>query len=67
MKKAMRVISGQAILEYAVLLAIVAAAFTVMSFYVQRAVQGKIYWMEGLTTAKSNETNSSWEPPPIVW
>jgi hypothetical protein len=54
---------GQSILEYAVLLAIVAAAFTAMSFYIKRAVQGKIYSMEGMTTARSNQTGSIWTPP----
>ena len=47
---------GQSILEYAVLLAIVSAAFIAMSFYVKRAVQGKIYAMEGLVTGKSSQT-----------
>jgi hypothetical protein len=67
MKKTKRIGSmrGQAILEYAVLLAIVAAAFVAMSFYVKRAVQGKIYCMERLTTAKSNQTGPGWGPP--IW
>ncbi len=47
---------GQSILEYAILLAIVSAAFLAMSLYVRRAVQGQIYTMEGLTTARSNQT-----------
>lgn len=52
---------GQSILEYAVLLAIVAAAFMTMSFYIRRAVQGKIYAFEGMATAKSNQTGvPSW-------
>ncbi len=37
---------GQAVLEYAVLVAIVAAAFITMSLYIRRAVQGSITRIE---------------------
>jgi uncharacterized protein (UPF0333 family) len=58
---------GQAILEYAVLLAIVAAAFMAMSYYAKTAVQGKIYAMEGMVTAKGNQTPSSWYSSSFSW
>lgn len=37
---------GQVVLEYAVLIAIVAAAFIAMSLYIKRAVQGSITSIE---------------------
>ena len=45
-------LSGQAVLEYAVLISLVAAAFIAMSLYVKRAVQGKLYAMEDAVTGK---------------
>ncbi len=43
---------GQAVLEYAILLSLVSAAFLAMSVYVRRAVQGKIYDMEETVSGK---------------
>lgn len=37
---------GQVVLEYAILVAVVAAAFMAMGFYVRRAVQGSINTIE---------------------
>lgn len=54
--------AGQVVLEYAVLVAIVAAAFMAMAFYVKRAVQGKINLMDDQVTAKSDKY-----PQGFVW
>ena len=54
-------------MEYAVLLAIVAAAFTAMAFYVKRAVQGKIYKMEAFATSRNNQTASATGPVIPGW
>ncbi|MGE5280500.1 MAG: hypothetical protein ACM3L6_07155 [Deltaproteobacteria bacterium] len=43
---------GQSILEYSVLVAMVAAAFIAMSMYVQRAAQGRITKIDETITAK---------------
>ena len=37
---------GQSIIEYALLIAVVAAAFLAMHFYMQRAVQANFYLIE---------------------
>lgn len=47
---------GQSILEYAVLISLVAAALMAMAFYVRRAVQGKINLIDEQLVAKSNQT-----------
>lgn len=44
---------AQSVLEYGVLLAIVAAAFLSMAVYIRRAVQGSIYRMDDRVTGKS--------------
>ena len=44
--------AGQSVLEYAILLAIVSAAFITMTVYVRRAIQGQLYQIEEKTTAK---------------
>ena len=44
---------GQSVLEYAILLGIVSAAFITMTMYVRRAVQGSLYRIEDRITAKT--------------
>lgn len=39
-------VSGQAILEYAVFIAVIAAALTTMSVYVRRAIQANLKGVE---------------------
>lgn len=48
--------SGQAVLEYALVLAIVSAALLAMSLYMRRAVQGGLYKIEARVTGKQNST-----------
>jgi len=50
---------GQSVLEYSILVAIVAAAFLAMSTYVRRAVQGRIYAFDDQISPKPNIT-STW-------
>ncbi|OIO36836.1 MAG: hypothetical protein AUJ74_00990 [Candidatus Omnitrophica bacterium CG1_02_44_16] len=45
--------AGQSVLEYAMLLAIVSAAFITMAVYVRRAMQGQLYQIEKRTVAKA--------------
>lgn len=45
--------AGQSVLEYAILLAIVSAAFITMTVYVRRAIQGQLYQIEEKTVAKA--------------
>lgn len=47
---------GQAVLEYAILIAIVSAAFITMAMYVRRAVQGKLYKIEEQVIGRQNST-----------
>ena len=47
---------GQSVLEYALLIAIVSAAFVTMAVYVKRAVQGSLYQIEDRVTAKTQST-----------
>jgi hypothetical protein len=53
---------GQSILEYAILLSVVAAALTVMAFYVKRAVQGKINLIDDQLVAKTNQSPAASGP-----
>ena len=57
-RRAVRGLRGQSVLEYSILVAIVAAAFIAMSMYVRRAVQGRIYSFDDMITAKPNQTVS---------
>lgn len=59
-RKAARGIRGQSVLEYSILVAIVAAAFIAMGMYVRRAVQGRIYAFDDQITAKPNQTSTWW-------
>ncbi len=59
-RKAARGVRGQSVLEYSILVAIVAAAFIAMSLYVRRAVQGRIYSFDDMISAKPNQTSSIW-------
>jgi Flp pilus assembly pilin Flp len=52
MKKKM----GQSVMEYAVLLMLVSAAFVTMGLYVRRAIQGRIYSLENQVAGKANTT-----------
>jgi len=54
---------AQSLLEYSILIAVVAAAFLAMTMYVRQAVQGKIYRMEDSVTAKSNKGATTWSVP----
>ncbi len=45
--------SGQAILEYAVFIAVVAAALTTMSLYVRRAIQANLKGVEDQINAEA--------------
>ena len=47
---------GQSVLEYAILIAIVSAAFISMAMYVRRAVQGKLYKIEDQAIGRQNST-----------
>lgn len=48
--------NGQSVLEYAMLVAIVSAAFIAMAMYVRRAVQGKLYKIEEQVIGRQNQT-----------
>lgn len=54
---------GQSVVEYALLIAIVSAAFLAMAVYVRRAVQGSLYKIEDRVAAKPNEP---FVPPVVV-
>ncbi|MBI5873192.1 MAG: hypothetical protein HZB36_03510 [Candidatus Omnitrophica bacterium] len=54
---------GQAVLEYAILLAIVSAAFAAMIFYVRRAVDGKLIRIDERIVARNNQTVDAPTPP----
>jgi Flp pilus assembly pilin Flp len=49
---------GQSVLEYSILVAIVAAAFLAMNTYVRRAVQGRITAFDDEISGKAN--TSEW-------
>lgn len=57
--------AGQSVLEYAMLLAIISAAFITMTLYVRRAIQGQLYQIEEKSTAKikGNTTTGTGCPP----
>lgn len=55
--------TGQSLLEYSILIAVVAAAFVAMAMYVRQAVQGRIYRLEDSVTAKSNKGTAPWTVP----
>jgi Flp pilus assembly pilin Flp len=50
---------GQSVLEYALLVALVGAAFIAMATYVRRSIQGGLYQIDGQVTAKGNSTTVS--------
>ena len=51
--------AGQSVLEYAILLAIVSAAFITMTVYVRRAIQGQLYQIEDKISAKAKVDTST--------
>ena len=52
---------GQSVLEYAIIVAVVSAAFLAMSMYLRRAVQGTLYRIESKTApAKKLPGSSGW-------
>lgn len=59
--------TGQVVLEYALLVAVVAAAFIAMSFYVKRAVQGSITMIESKGVIAKAERLSHYhhDDPPV--
>lgn len=48
--------NGQSVMEYAILIAIISAAFFAMAMYVRRAVQGKLYKIEEQVVGRQNQT-----------
>ena len=58
-----RVKKGQSILEYGILLVVVSTALMMMTLYVRRAVQGKLYSIDDMITPKTNEIIGVWTPP----
>ncbi|MFH1691012.1 MAG: hypothetical protein ABIC68_00360 [Candidatus Omnitrophota bacterium] len=62
-RRGLRPCSGQAVLEYAVLVAIVAAAFISMSFYIKRAVQGSISMIESKGVVAKADSAPTYEGP----
>lgn len=58
---------GQTVLEYALLLAIVSAAFITMSVYVRRAIQGRLYMIDQRVAAKDVKSPAALPPPPPCW
>ena len=57
--------AGQSVLEYAILLAIVSAAFITMTVYVRRAIQGQLYQIEQRTAAKAKGGSTSAATGPV--
>ena len=57
---------GQSVLEYAILLAIVSAAFITMAMYVRRAVQGSLYKIEDRITAKTATSPAASTGPVVI-
>lgn len=55
---------AQSLLEYSILITVVAAAFTAMAYYVRQAVQGKISNMDDSVVARRNHSASV---PPVPW
>jgi Flp pilus assembly pilin Flp len=55
---------GQSVLEYAILVSIVAAAVMAMTLYVRRAIQGKLYQMDERITVQSLAPTSITYVPP---
>jgi Flp pilus assembly pilin Flp len=55
--------TGQTVLEYALLLAIVSAAFMTMSVYVRRTVQGQLYKIDQRVAAKDVTPPAGLTPP----
>ncbi|MFH0940752.1 MAG: hypothetical protein V1840_02725 [Candidatus Omnitrophota bacterium] len=55
--------AGQSVLEYAILLAIVSAAFITMTVYVRRAIQGQLYQIEEKIAAKAKGNTSTTTGP----
>lgn len=55
-------LKGQSVLEYAILIAIVSAAFLTMAVYVRRSVQGSIFKIEDRVAVKPTEPFT----PPVV-
>lgn len=56
--------AGQVVLEYALLVAVVAAAFIAMSFYIKRAVQGSITMIESKGVIAKAERLSKYHHDP---
>ena len=57
---------GQSILEYAILVSVVSAAFLAMSLYAKRAIQGSLENIESRYTsrgAKAGVVDNTPEPP----
>ncbi len=50
---------AQAVLEYALVVAIVSAAFLTMGLYVRKAVQGGLYQIEGRIDGRSNVSKAA--------
>ncbi len=55
-------LKGQSVLEYAILIAIVSAAFLAMAVYVRRSVQASIFKIEDRVAVKPNDPFT----PPVI-
>jgi Flp pilus assembly pilin Flp len=58
MRQWLRDLRGQSILEYSILVAMVAAAFVAMSMYVQRATQGRVTQIDEAITPKPKQATT---------
>lgn len=56
---------AQAILEYAILIAVISAAVGIMALYVRRAVQGKLNTIEDQIAPKANGVAGSYTGAPV--
>jgi hypothetical protein len=54
---------GQSVMEYSILLVVVATALMGMGLYVRRAVQGKLYAIDDQISPRPNALVGEWSPP----
>jgi Flp pilus assembly pilin Flp len=54
---------GQSVMEYGILLVVVATALMGMGLYVRRAVQGKLYAIDDQISPRPNVSQAVWTPP----
>lgn len=63
MKRKRAMEAGQSVLEYSLLLVIVASAIGAMTLYVRRAVSGELYKIDDQMTGKATNAVGTWVPP----